>query len=63
MEKYRYDGPIMFFGSCIANHWSGETMAVSEAKAKTNLEYQCKKELHLNPTAKITLPDKVIKVY
>lgn len=59
MDKYVYEGPVMFFGSCIANRWSGETMAVSEAKAKSNLEYQCKKDLRLNPSANITLPGKI----
>lgn len=43
MAKYVYDGPVFFFGRFIGN-WHGETMAESEAKAKSNLMYQYKKQ-------------------
>ena len=39
MNLYSYDGPVMEFDRCIANHWQGQTYAVSEAKARTNLAY------------------------
>ena len=32
MPKYFYDGPVMEFNTCIANHWKGETFAPSESK-------------------------------
>ena len=44
MNKYSYNGPVMEFDRCIANKWQGETMAVSEKKAKSNLVYQFKKK-------------------
>ena len=43
MHKYVYDGPVMMFGVCVMNSWHGETMAVSESKARSNLAYQFKK--------------------
>ena len=42
MNKYFYDGPVMEFDICIADHWKGETMANSKKKAISNLTYQFK---------------------
>lgn len=61
MTLYSYDGPVMEFDKIISNHWRGQTYAVSEAKARTNLAYQFKKETGRVPRTKITLPGKVIK--
>lgn len=61
MDKYRYDGPVVEYGRCISNNWKGETMANSEPKARSNLTYQFKKQTNRLPTAKISLPGKVIK--
>lgn len=62
MKKYAYNGPVMLFDTCIANNWKGETMAVSEAKARSNLIYQFKKYSGRVSSSKITLPGKVICV-
>jgi len=62
MEQYMYDGPVMEFNRCIANRWTGETYAVSEAKARSNLTYRFKKESGRIPKTKISLPGKIIKV-
>lgn len=62
MDKYVYDGPVMEFDTCIMNHWKGETVAVSESKAKTNLAFQFKKKYNRMPNSKITLPGKLTKV-
>jgi len=59
MKKYVYVGPVMAFEMCIANLWKGETMAVSEEKARSNLTYQFKKANGRLPTSKITLPGKI----
>lgn len=59
MKKYCYDGPVMEFNTCIAQRWVGETYAVSEQKAKSNLTYQFKRRNERLATAKITLPGKV----
>lgn len=56
---YEYNGPIMLFNRCIANYWHGATVAVTEAKAKSNMAHQYKRENNLEPTAKITLPGNV----
>lgn len=61
-HKYSYDGPVMFFGR-FTGTWKGETMAVSEAEARKNLTYQCKKYLKLGAGASgIGLPGEIILV-
>ena len=56
MPRWVYNGPVMEFDTCIANHWRGETFASSEAKAKSNLTYQFKKKNNRIASSKITLP-------
>lgn len=60
--KYSYSGPVMEFDFLIAERWEGETMAVSEKKARTNLIYQFKKQFNKSPSSKITLPGKITLV-
>lgn len=62
MSKFKYDGPVMAFGNCISNKWSGSTYAVSKKKAESNLIYQFKKNNNMTPDAMITLPGKVREV-
>ena len=45
MPKYIYDGPVKEFDKLISEHWKGETIAPSEAKARSNLAYQYKREM------------------
>lgn len=59
MNKYSYNGPVMEFDRCIANKWRGETMAVSEKKAKSNLVYQFKKKSNRTAATRISLPGNV----
>lgn len=59
LKHYFYEGPVESFGKCVINDWYGETLAVSPAKAKANLLYQCKKELGLVPSASVTLVGKI----
>lgn len=61
MGKYFYDGPVMEFGKCIMEHWKAETIAISEAKARSNLAYQFKTaHKRLASAANITLPGKLV---
>lgn len=62
MNKYAYNGPVMEFNTCIMSNWKGETMAVSESKARTNLAYQFKKSHNRVASSKITLPGKVVMI-
>lgn len=62
MKKYRYSGPAMWFNTCIMNKWTGETMAATPEKARSNLAYQFKKQNKLIPSANITLPGKLEEV-
>lgn len=58
-QKYSYDGPVLEFNTCVANHWKGETMAPSESKARSNLTYQYKKQNNRLSGTKVTLPGKI----
>lgn len=62
MNKYSYDGPVMVFDTCVANHWKGQTMAPSENKARCNLMYQFKKSTNMVAGTKVTLPGKIVMV-
>lgn len=59
MKLYSYEGHVLEFDKIIANRWKGQTYAVSEAKARTNLAFQFKRETGRVPRSKITLPDKI----
>ena len=59
MKRYVYDGPVMEFEKCVADRWKGETLAVSERKARSNLSYQYKKENNRVANTRITLPGKI----
>lgn len=60
MKLYSYNGPVFEFEKLIADRWNGETYAVSESKARSNLAFQFKKETGRVPRTKITLPGKII---
>lgn len=60
MTLYSYDGPVMEFDRCIAHRWQGQTYAVSEAKARTNLAFQFKRDTGRVPRTRITLPGKIV---
>lgn len=59
MDHYIYDGPVKEFDRIVNPNWHGETMAISESKAKNNLAYQYKKQNGKTARTKITLPAKV----
>ena len=59
---FTYDGPVMEFDKCIANHWRASTYAPSYEKARSNLVYRFKKENNRANNAKITLPGKIVMV-
>lgn len=62
MAKYIYNGPVTGFNRCFCEHWKAETTAMSEAKARSNLTYQFKKQNHLIPGTRVTLPGKLEKI-
>lgn len=61
MDHYFYDGPVMEFGRCIADRWKGETMAVSEKQARSNLTYKFKINTGRTPSSKVVLSGKIRK--
>lgn len=62
MKKYCYVGPVVIFGKCVANNWTGETMAVSSGKAMSNLKFQYKKEHNMSSGTKVELTGKLREV-
>lgn len=57
---YSYSGPVLEFDKIVANNWSAQTYASSEAKARSNLAYRFKIENGKVPRTKITLPGKIV---
>lgn len=64
MDKklYTYSGPVVVFNTCVVSNWYGKTYAVSPGKAKSNLTYQCKKQLNLVAGSKVTLLGDIVEV-
>ena len=62
-HKFIYDGPVMVFDKCVADHWKGETIAPSEQKARSNLAYQFKKKNNRIVGTNVTLPGKIKMVH
>ena len=62
MDKYAYDGPVRMYENVLTSHWKAETVAESEAKARSNLAYQYKKAHGLDRSANITLTGKIRRV-
>jgi hypothetical protein len=60
MGLYSYNGPVLEFDKIVSNHWQAQTYAVSEAKARTNLAFQFKRDTGRVPRTKITLPGKIV---
>ena len=58
-KRYAYDGQVTQFGKVINRNWYGETAAVSDKKAKSNLIFQYKEQYGFEPFAKVELPGKV----
>lgn len=56
MPKYLYSGPVMLYDQIIDAKWQSSTIAMSIAKARSNLTYQYKKKYGYEPFAAITLP-------
>lgn len=59
-KKYVYDGPVLYFGKCIAHRWTATTYAPSEKKARSNLIFQFTKTINRLPATKIELPGKIV---
>ena len=56
MYLYLYKGPVMVFETCVNPNWVAETYAVSEKKARSNLEYRYRKENNKTINSRVILP-------
>lgn len=63
LNKYEFVGAVYIFNKMVAPHWYGQTYAVSEEKARSNLEYQYKKKHGYLPNANIHLSGDLMLVY
>lgn len=59
-EKYSYKGPVMM-GDKFLGQFQGQTYASSEAEARKNLTYQCKKKCNQMANSNIKLAGKITK--
>lgn len=57
--QYIYEGSVLLFGREILGRWTGQTLAVSERKARSNLAYQVRTKLQLPPRSPVTLPGRL----
>lgn len=62
MDKYTYNGPVRMYENVLTSHWKAETVAESEAKARSNLAYQYKKAHGLDRSTKIILTGKIEQI-
>ena len=60
---YSDTGPVYIFDKMIAPDWPSQTFAVSEGRARANIEYQIKHDLGLLPQSKIRLLGRVVLVF
>jgi len=56
---YIYEGPVMEFGRCVQNTWTGKTVAVSEKKARSNFAYQWKMQNNKMENSRVELPGEI----
>ena len=61
-NRYEFVGAVYLFNQLIAPNWYGQTYAVSEEKARSNLEYQYKKKHGYQSNAKIHLSGEIVMV-
>ena len=58
-DTYIYRGPVMEFGKLVQEKYEAMTVAISPAKAKSNIIFQWKQKNGRLPGSKVTLPGKV----
>lgn len=56
---YSYEGPVMEFDDCACFKWKASTVAVSEAKARSNLCHQYRVQAKCPNNRPISLPGKL----
>lgn len=54
-KKFQFTGSVFAFDTLIARKWTGETIAISEKKAMSNLLYRVKDQMGYLPSAKLRL--------
>lgn len=62
MKKFKFVGSICVFDTIIAKCWTGETIAISEKKAMSNLLYRAKDQMGYLPSAKLRLDGQLTEV-
>lgn len=61
-QKYVYSGAVLSFNNVVATNWTGETWAVSEKQAASNLAYQYKRRVGLLAASKVSLAKMPVRI-
>ena len=61
-KQYSYNGPVVVFGRCVEDHYKASTYATSEAKARSNISFQYKRDVGKVASTKVELPGKLVIV-
>lgn len=62
MPKFLLEGYVESYGTVKIRNVIEETIAVSEAKAKTNIEYRMKKRCNMIPSSKLNFHGTITKI-
>jgi len=57
-QKYTYQGAVYCYGDVVSSNWSGQTFALSEKQAASNLAYQFKRIMGYVPDVPVRLAGK-----
>lgn len=59
---YTYNGSVKVFDDIVSSNWKGKTIAPSEAKARSNLIFQWKREHGRVAATRVTLPGEINRI-
>jgi len=59
-KKYKYSGPVYYFGTYLCRYDSEPTTAVTAERALSNIRYKFCIETKRNPNSKISLDKKFL---
>lgn len=57
-QKYTYNGAVYCYNDIVSHNWSGQTFAMSEKQAASNLAFQFKKLMGYIPSTPVRLAGK-----
>ena len=61
-KLYRYEGTVVIFGRVVARQYKAQTLAVSAAKARSNIAWQYHKIGNVADGIPVNLPGEIVEV-